>query len=276
MKSRGVASILPHVVLVPTVIVIIVPFLLMLSTAFKGMKDIMTFDFRWIPPRPTLQSFVDVIRIAPWLRYYVNTVAITGGIFAVQLITISLAAYAFARLRFKLRDFLFVLFLLQLMIPAQSIAVPNYMTISRLKLLDTRLAVQIVYFASAFGTFLMRQAFRTIPLSLEEAARLEGMSPLGMIFRILIPLTKPSLIAFGLVSVSHHWNEFFWPILVTDTARSRPLTVGLAMGTQSMESSPEWGLTAAATLIVVFPLLILFIVFQRQFIESFISSGIKA
>ena len=196
-------------------------------------------------------------------------------ILSVQVVTISLAAYAFSRLKFKGRDALLILFLVQLMIPPQSIVVPNYHTISSLKLLNTKIAIGAVYFASAYGTFLMRQAFKAIPMEMEDSVKMDGGGGLTAIVHVFLPLAKPSLVAFSLVSLSYHWNEFFWPLIITDTVRARTLTVGLALLTQATESSPEWTLTMAATIIVVFPLLLAFIVFQRRFIQSFMYSGLK-
>ncbi|UCF99674.1 MAG: carbohydrate ABC transporter permease [Spirochaetaceae bacterium] len=266
---------LSHLVLIPISILFLVPLLLLISTALKSLPELMNVDFTWIPRKIILTNFPEALRVAPFGRYYINTILIVLGILGVQLVTISLAAYAFARLTFPGRDLLFLLLLLQLMIPPQSIVVPNYITISSLKLLDTKLAVGIIYFASAFGTFLMRQAFRAIPRDMEDAAKMDGCSALQTIYYVFVPLTRPSLIAFSLASIIFHWNEFFWPLIVTDTIKARTLTVGLAMLTQATESSPEWTLTMAATLIVVFPLLVTFLIFQRKFIQSFMLTGIK-
>jgi ABC-type glycerol-3-phosphate transport system permease component len=139
----------------------------------------------------------------------------------------------------------------------------------------TIVAIGVVYFASAYGILLVRQAFRAVPRALEDAATIEGFGTSRFIFRMLLPLTKPSLIACSLVRLTHHWNEFFRPIIVTDTVRARPLTVGLAMLTQATESSPEWTLTAAAALSIIATLFLSFLIIQRKFIDSFISSGIK-
>jgi sn-glycerol 3-phosphate transport system permease protein len=268
-------NIFTHLVLILASILFLVPILLLISTAFKTLPELMNVDFHWIPRKIIFTNFPDALEVAPFGRYYINTIIIVFGILSVQLITISLAAYAFARLSFPGRDIIFFLFLLQLMIPPQSIVVPNYITISSLKLLDTKVAVGIIYFASAFGTFLMRQAFRGIPRDMEDAAKIDGCSGLQTIYYVLIPLAKPSLIAFSLTSTIFHWNEFFWPLIITDTIKARTVTVGLAMLTQATESSPEWTLTMAATLIVIFPLLVTFIIFQRRFIQSFMRTGIK-
>lgn len=268
-------NIFSHIVLFPISLLILIPMLLLVSTAFKSLPELLSVDFHWIPRKIIFSNFRDAMEVAPFGRYYINTVILVITIFAVQLVTITLSAYAFARLRFPGRDFLFMLFILQMMIPPQSIVVPNYITIANLGLLDTTFAIGVVYFASAYGTFLMRQAFRAIPRDLEDAAKIDGCSGIKTIFYVFLPLTKSSLIAFALVSVIYHWNEFFWPLIVTDTVRARTLTVGLAMLTQATESTPEWTLTMAAAIIVVFPLLVGFILFQKKFIQSFMQSGIK-
>jgi sn-glycerol 3-phosphate transport system permease protein len=275
MKSIKKFNLFSHIFLLPISILMLVPLLLLISTAFKSLPELLSVDFHWIPRKIIFSNFKDALEVAPFGRYYINTIILVVGIFAVQLVTISLAAYAFGRLKFPGRDVLFFFFLLQLMIPPQSLVVPNYITIASLGLLDTILAIGVVYFASAYGTFLMRQAFRAIPRDMEDAAKMDGCGGLKSIYYVILPLVKPSLIAFALVSIIYHWNEFFWPLIVTDTVRARTLTVGLAMLTQATESTPEWTLTMAAAIIVVFPLLAGFMIFQRKFIQSFMQSGIK-
>lgn len=262
-----------YIVLTPIAIVMLVPLLFMVTTAFKSLGDILSLDFQWMPREIVFDNFARVIEVMPFARYLFNTMSIVAMTFLVQAVTISLAAYAFARLRFPGRDLLFFAFLVQLMIPATSIIVPNYQTISSLGLLNTRFAVGIVYFASAYGTFLMRQAFRAIPRDLEDAAKIDGCDGLHVIRHVLLPLTKPSLVAFAFVSGTFHWNNFFWPLLVTDTVRARTLTVGLAMLTQATESTPEITTTMAAAVLITAPLFVLFIIFQKPFIESFAGAG---
>ena len=268
-------NVLSYSILVPFSILMLIPLLLLLSTAFKSLPELMNVDFNWIPQKIILSNFSKAMAVAPFGRYYLNTIFVVVMILSVQIVTISLAAYAFSRLKFKGRDAILILFLVQLMIPPQSIIVPNYHTITSLKLLNTKIAIGVVYFASAYGTFFMRQAFKAIPMEMEDSVKMDGGGGLTAIVYVFLPLAKPSLIAFSLVSVSYHWNEFFWPLIITDTVRARTLTVGLAMLTQATESSPEWTLTMAATIIVVFPLLFAFVIFQRRFIQSFMYSGLK-
>ena len=268
-------NVFAYLVLIPFSIIMILPLLLLISTAFKTLPELMSIDFKWFPKSFTLINFKKALSVAPFGTYYINTVIVVVMVLSVQFITINLAAYAFARLKFPFRDTLFIILLIQLFIPPHSIILPNYQTISDLKILDTKLAIGIVYFASAYGTFLMRQAFKAIPNEIEDSIKMDGGGGLLSLLYVFIPLSKPSLIAFSLVSVSYHWNNFFWPIIVTDSRKARVLTVGLALLTQATESSPEWSLTMAATIVVTAPLLILFLIFQRQFIQSFMYSAIK-
>ncbi len=223
---------------------------------------------------PSLANFAEAWSDAPFLRLYYNTAVVVFGILAVQLVTITLAAYAFARLDFWGRSLLFRLFLLQLMVAPSALILPNFVTLRSLGLLNTRLGIMIPYFASAFGTFLLRQAFRSVPRDLEDAAAIDGCHSLQTIWHVFVPLARPTLIAFSIVSIVYHYNEFLWPLIITDTDRARTVTVGLASFTQSAESGAQWNLIAAGTVIVILPLLVVFILFQRRFVESFMYSGL--
>jgi sn-glycerol 3-phosphate transport system permease protein len=224
---------------------------------------------------PTLANFTEAWSDAPFLRLYYNTAVVVFGILGVQLVTITLAAYAFARLEFWGRDLLFRLFLLQLMVAPSALILPNFVTLRTLGLLNTRLGIMIPYFASAFGTFLLRQAFRSVPRDLEDAAAIDGCNSLQTIWHVFVPLARPALVAFSIISVVYHYNEFLWPLIITDTDRARTVTVGLASFTQSAESGAQWNLIAAGTITVILPLLVVFVVFQRRFVESFMYSGLK-
>jgi sn-glycerol 3-phosphate transport system permease protein len=251
------------------------PLVWLVSTAFKSQAEVFARPLGLVPAGLRWDNFTTAWSYAPFAAYYKNTIVIVFGLLLVQLVTITMAAYAFARLRFPGRDFLFLLFLTQLMITPQSTILPNYITVSSMRLLDTRLAVMMPYFASAFGMFLMRQAFLTIPGDLEDAASIDGCNILRYLWHVALPIVRPAMIAFSIISVTFHWNEFFWPLIVTETTRSRPLTVGLTIFAQQAEGGAEWNLLMAATMMVVFPLLLGFIVFQRQFVRSFMQSGLK-
>ncbi|MCS6835634.1 MAG: carbohydrate ABC transporter permease [Anaerolineae bacterium] len=223
----------------------------------------------------TLDNYYDAWRISPWGTHYVNTLIFVVGTLLVQLVTVTLAAYAFARLRFPGRDLLLLLVLAQLMIPSTVLLAQNFVTIRNLGLYDSHIAMMMPYFGSAFGTLLLRQAFRSVPYELEEAARVDGANVWQVLRHVYVPLSVPSYVAFSLVSISSHWNEFLWPLIVTQSESVRPLTVGLNKLVQSSEVGALYNQQMAGTILVIAPLVLLFMRWQKQFIESFAQSGIK-
>jgi sn-glycerol 3-phosphate transport system permease protein len=222
----------------------------------------------------TLDNFARAWAAAPFARYFFNTTVLVVMILSVQLVLATFAAYAFARFEFRGKNVVFSLVLVQLMIMPDILLVENYKTMARLNLVDTLLAIGLPYFASAFAIFLLRQTFMGIPKELDEAARVEGASSLQILWRIYVPLAKPIYTAFALVSVSYHWNNFLWPVIITNTPSSRPLTVGLQVFS-SVDQGVDWSIITAATLMTSAPLLIAFLLFQRQFVQSFMRAGIK-
>ena len=169
---------------------------------------------------------------------------------------------------------MFYLILIQLMVVPEVLIVENYKIMSQLNLVDSIIGVGLPYVASAFGISLLRQTFKSVPKELEEAARVEGCKIFSILMRVYVPLAKPTYLAYGLVSVSYHWNNFLWPLVITNSVETRPLTVGLAIF-GAPESGVNWSIISAGTLLSVSPLLLGFILFQRQFIQSFMYAGIK-
>ena len=252
-----------------------VPMIWTLAVSVHPPDEPLSATNLWWGSQPTLANYDQAFTIAPFIQYYVNTIIIVGGILVVQLVTISLAGYAFARFRFPGQNLLFFLILLQLLVPSSALIVPNYATIRTLHLFDTLVAVMLPFFGSAFGAFLMRQTFKTVPRDLDDAARVDGANWWQTLWHVYIPPARPAMVAFALSSISFHWNDFLWPLVVTNSQASRPLTVGLAVFTQLGEIGAQWPLVTAGTVIVVGPLLLLFLVFQRQFVESFLHTGLK-
>ena len=222
----------------------------------------------------TLDNFRRAWEAAPFARYFLNTTLLVLMILGVQLVLGTLAAYAFARYEFRGRNVAFALVLVQLMIMPDILLVENYKTMGRLGLIDTLLAIGLPYFASAFAIFLLRQTFLGIPKELDEAARVEGAGALQTLWRVYVPLARPVYVAFALVSVSYHWNNFLWPLIITNSVNARPLTVGLQVFS-SVDQGVDWSVITAATLMTSGPLLVAFLLFQRQFVQSFMRAGIK-
>jgi len=249
----------------------VLPLLFAFWTAFHPSE----FSTRLVLGAPlTLENFRNAWDAAPFARYFVNTVLLVTMILAAQLVLVTLAAYAFARFAFPGRNLLFALVLVQLMVMPDVLLVENYRTMTQLDLKDTIVAIGLPYFASAFGIFLLRQAFKSVPRELDEAARVEGCSPLGTLWRVYVPLARPTYLAFALVSVSYHWNNFLWPLIITNSVESRPVTVGLQVFSAT-DQGIDWSIINAATLLTTAPLLVAFLLFQRQFVQSFMRAGIK-
>ena len=247
------------------------PLLYAFWAAFHGSEYAIHFDL--FAPL-TLDNFREALSQAPFIRYGINTFILVTMLLLSQLFVCTLAAYAFARFNFAGSHIAFALVLVQLMIAPEILIVENYSTLAKLGFIDTITGIGLPYMASAFGIFLLRQAFKSTPKELEEAARLEGCGLFGILWRVYVPLARPTYLAYGLVSISHHWNNFLWPLVVSNSVETRPLTVGLGIF-GAPESGVEWSIVSAATLLSVAPLLIAFLLFQRQFIQSFMHSGIK-
>jgi len=249
----------------------ILPLVYAVWTAFHPAEFSARFDLAapW-----TLENFRHAWQAAPFARYFLNTTLLVAMILAAQLVLSTLAAYAFARYEFRGKNVAFALVLVQLMIMPDILLVENYQTMARLGVVDSLLAIGLPYFASAFAIFLLRQTFLGIPRELDEAARVEGASALQTLWRVYVPLARPVYTAFALVSVSFHWNNFLWPLVITNSVESRPLTVGLQVFS-SVEQGVEWSTITAATLMTSAPLLLSFLLFQRQFVQSFMRAGIK-
>jgi sn-glycerol 3-phosphate transport system permease protein len=234
----------------------------------------MSAVYRHIETPWILDNFRAAWAGAPWLKYFLNTFLLVTIILIGQFVITTLAGFAFAKVQFTGRDFVFILVLMQLFILPEVLIVENYAMVSRLGLFDTILGVGMPYMASAFGIFLMRQAFKGVPIELHEAARVEGCGWLGILWRVYVPLARPTYLAYALVSVSTHWNNFLWPLIVTNSPETRPLTVGLSIF-GAPENGVDISVISAATMMTIAPLLIAFLVFQRQFVQAFLRAGIK-
>jgi sn-glycerol 3-phosphate transport system permease protein len=254
----------------------LIPFAWMAVAAMRpqvsGAMDVASL---WPSGPFTMENFREAWTSGHFPLWYFNTIVMCADILVVQCITVSLAGYAFARLDFPFRGTIFTLFLLQLLLPPAVLVVPNLLMVTQLGLQDTLLAVMAPYFASAFGVFLMRQTFRSIPRDFEDAAMVDGANRLQVIWHVLLPLARPGLAAFSVISVTSHWNEYLWPLMAVSSPNSQVLTVGLASFTSGAEAGSEWGVVAAGTALVAGPLLLAFLLFQRRFVSSLVFTGLK-
>jgi sn-glycerol 3-phosphate transport system permease protein len=271
MRSSGAHSVLRHVAAWGLGLFWLAPLAYSAWIAFHEPSVITHFSL--FAPL-TLDNFRRALAAAPFARYFLNTIIIVVVIVGAQMVLCTLAAYALARYRFRGGDLVFALILVQLMITPDILAVSNYRTIRLLGLVDTIWGIALPYLTSAFGIFLLRQAFLTVPKELDEAARVEGCGGLGVLMHVYVPSARPIYLAYGLVQVSYHWNNFLWPLIVTNSVETRPLTVGLSVFS-SLDQGIDWSVITAATLMTSAPLLVAFVLFQRQFVQSFLRVGIR-
>jgi sn-glycerol 3-phosphate transport system permease protein len=253
-------------------IIWLIPLIWMVGTAFTEASYTMSI----LPKtKPTLDNLKYVWNAVPFGRYYLNTLIVVVATYSVQFVTVTLAAYALAVLKFKGEKLIFIIIFIQIIIPNDVLISPNYMMLADLGLTDTKLGIMLPFFGSAFGIFLLRQMFKTVPLALSEAATIDGCNLIQIIRHVYVPSSKAAYLSFALVSVSYHWNNFLWPLIVTNSPENRTLTVGLALFAKSKEAVMQWANVCAATFIISAPLVIAFFIFQKRFINSFVSSGIK-
>jgi len=250
----------------------VLPFLWTISSSLKGPGEVFDYPPRWIPHPAHWENFTTAWNRVPFGRFLLNSTFIACSVVFLRLLTSSLAAYAFARMRFPGRDAMFMLYLGTLMIPGQVTIIPRFILIRYLHWLDTYTAMILPGAFSAFGTFLLRQFFLTLPYELEDAARIDGCSRLGVYWHIILPLSRPALVALGIFTFEGEWNSFLWPLIVANNPLKMPVQVGLAFF-RGMYST-EWEIMLAGTLIALIPTLIVFAAGQRYFTKGIALSGL--
>lgn len=274
MKSLSIGKVLNGLGLILVVAIFALPFVWMISTSFKTLGETLTFPPKWIPEQFVWENFSKAWNSGPFLHYFFNSLVVSIAILILQFLTIIPAAYAFARYQFRGSKFFFALTMVTLMIPAQLIFLPVYLQMSSWGLLDTLWSLILPFASSAFGIFMLRQSFMQVPEELLEAARLDEASEWKIIFRIMIPMAKPVLITFALFSFITHWNDYFWPLVMTTSEASRTLPIGISQ-LREVEGGIAWNVLMAGNMILVIPILIVFFFAQRQIIRAFIYTGVK-
>ncbi len=252
----------------------LLPLVWLVSTSFKSTtENIFAFPPQWLPQAPTLQNFITVWQTNPFGQYLWNSTVVAGLTVALNLLTSALAAYPLARLEFRGRDGIFALILATIMIPFQIVMIPLFILAVQLGLRNTYLGIIFPAIASAFGIFLLRQAFQGVPKELEEAARLDGCSELGLWWFVMIPAVRPALVTLAIFVFIGAWSDFLWPLIVLDRQELYTLPIGVA--TLAGTFSLDWRLIAAGSVISIVPVLIFFLLLQRFILPSEASSGLK-
>ncbi|EME7173697.1 carbohydrate ABC transporter permease [Enterococcus faecium] len=254
-------------------LVIAFPFLWLIISSFKHEKDIISFPPRIFADSYTLDNYIKVWTTIPLLDYIKNTVIFAGGTVITSVFFDSLAGYAFARMRFKGKSVLFYFVLLTMMIPFQVFMIPLFIEVNLLGMLDTYAGLIILRMTTAFGIFMMRSFFITLPDSLEEAARIDGLSEFNIFLKIMLPLSKPTLLSLGIFTLMNSWNDLLYPLILTSSSKMRTLPAGLALFTG--QNISFYGPVMAGTVISMLPLLVVYIFAQKYFVQGTAMSGMK-
>jgi multiple sugar transport system permease protein len=264
------AKILTHAILLTGGFVMVAPFLWMITTSLKPPR--MTFLPPYIiPSHIDLENYIEAWKAAPFARYYLNTIIMAMGITIGQVLFSSLAAYAFARLRFPGRDILFLIFLGTMMVPMHVTLIPSYLIVKGLGWIDSYAALIVPRLVSAFGIFLLRQYYLTIPRELDDAALIDGSSRLTVWWKIILPLSTPALATLGIFAFLFAWNDFLWPLVVTNDPNMRTVQLGLAMF--QGKYGTRWAPLMAGTVAATIPAIIAFLLGQRRFIQGITTTG---
>jgi multiple sugar transport system permease protein len=261
-----------HASLIAGSVIMLLPFVWMVSTSLKAPNEIFTYPPIWIPSDLVWENYIQTVSVMPFGRFYLNSLIVAVSVTALQLLTASLAAFAFARLRFRGREALFLLYLATLMIPFQVTMIPNFILIRFLSWFDSYQALILPPAFSAFSTFLMRQYFLGIPKELDDAARLDGASSFRIWWQIILPLSGPVIAALTIFTFLNSWNDFLWPLVVTNSLEMRTLPVGL--NAFQGQFKVEWNLLMAGSVIAILPVLIVYVIGQKSFVQGITLSGL--
>jgi sn-glycerol 3-phosphate transport system permease protein len=250
------------------------PYAWMVTTSLKDLPGVTQFPPSWLPHPPHWENYARAWSSGPFLRYAVNNAIQTVGILVLQLFFGCLAGFAFSKLRFPGRDVCFLLVMACLIVPPQVRFVPLYMLFAKVGLLNTYTSLILPYAVSALGTFLIREAFMQVSDDIVDAARVDGAGTFTLVFRIMAPIARPAIVAFSLFSAVYHWNDFFWPLVMTTNDAVRTLPIGVAM-LREEGTGARWHIIMAGSMFVVAPVLVVFAVAQRHIIRAFTFSTLK-
>ena len=263
-----------YVLLICGACVVAVPFAWMLLTSFKGQADVFTRTLRFLPSVWKFSNYAEVFDRIPFARMFANSFVVATVITASQLITCSLAAYAFARLKFPGREVLFYAYLATMMLPEQVRIIPSFLLLKALHLYDTQWALILPWLAGPFSVFFLRQSFLDIPQALFDAAKIDGAGHVRTLFNVVLPLSRNIFLTLGIYTFMWSWNMYLWPLVMTQRLTQQTLPVGLAMFKSQMGTN--WPVMMAASVLSIAPVVVLFFLAQRKFMEGITLTGIKS
>lgn len=271
--SAIVRKVLLYALLIIIGIIMVVPFLWMISTSLKEQYDTVKIPPVWIPNPPRWQNYVDLFTQQPMLQFMLNTIKIVLFVVLGQLFFSSLAAYSFARIKFKGRTVMFFFYIATLMVPGQVTMIPTYLMFAKVGLVDNHIVLILPAFFSAFGVFLLRQFFMSLPKELEEAAEIDGCNPFTTYYRIMLPLIVPAMLTLGVFTLMNTWNDYMGPLIYLTTPEKYTMTLGIAYFKGVYTT--QWNLVMAGSVLSVIPILVAYLCAQKYFVEGIAFSGVK-
>ncbi len=273
-QQRQTTRVLGYATLILAVLLIGLPIYWTVIASFKTSQEIYRIPPTWVPLQPTLANYSAAWMAAPFARYYLNSIVITLLGSSAEILFAVTSAYALAFLRFPRKDLVFLLLLAALMVPTEITIIPNYLTIARLGWVNTYAGIIVPGASIAFGTFLLRQAFKALPYEVLEAARVDGAGHLRTLVSIVLPMAQPAIVTMALLSVVAKWNDFLWPLIVTNTSDMRTLPIGIYW-LRSSEGVINWGVVMAGSLFLIVPVMLGFIWAQRYIVDGIAAGAVK-
>ena len=274
-KTTGyyVSTIITYAFLILMAFIMLIPFAWMISSSLKLEKDVFAYPIQWIPTDPVWSNYSEIWQKVPLVTGFLNSTKLTLIVTFLQILTSSFAAYAFAKLEFKGRNLVFMLYVMTISIPWQVYMVPQYIMMTNFRLTDSHLGLILMHTFTATGVFLMRQFYMGIPTELLEAARIDGLNEYGIYARIMLPLSKAAVATLCITSFTFEWNDFMGPLIYLSSANKKTLQIMLRMF--NTQYSSNYALIMAAATVALIPVLVLFAFLQRYFVEGVATSGIK-
>lgn len=263
-----------YIGIVAVLLLVGLPLFWILMTSFKAKGDIYTDPVNWLPPSWETANYKDATTRVPFWTYLRNSVLITAALSVLKIVLGVITAYALAILRFPGRNIIFLVVISALMVPSEITVISNYALVNALGWRNTFAGIIVPLAGVAFGTFLMRNHFLSLPFELVEAARMDGAGPIRLLTKVLLPISWPTLTAFAVITIVNEWNQYLWPFLMSDTADVAPLQVGLTM-LQNNDGVTNWGPVMAATILTIIPILIIFLALQKYMIKGLTTGAVK-
>lgn len=273
LSKGGYLRLLLYMFLILGAIVMVIPFVWMFLSSFKSDSDVFAYPPRWLPSYWRIRNFSDVFRIAPFARYYMNSIFVTTMITVGQVSISILAAYSLARLNFPLKTAIFLVIVSTLIMPFEVLVIPTFMIVHRLGWVDSYQGLIVPCLFNAFAIFFLKQFFESVPKDLEDAAKIDGCNLLGILLHVIIPNTRPAIGTITLFSFLTHWRDYLWPLIITNSTRLRTLPIGLKYFIG--EGGSQYNLMMAAAVLATVPILLVYIIAEKQFVRTMTFTGLR-